>query len=128
MKKLAGRIRIDLAQYRELAAFAQFGSELDKFTQDKLIQGQRVLETLKQPQYNTLPVESQVVILFAVMNGYLADIEIKDVARFNDGLVKYVEDKNPSIISAIHETKELKADVEDELRKAIEDYKTWFKV
>ena len=62
------------------------------------------------------------------MNGYLADIEIKDVARFNDGLVKYVEDKNPSIISAIHETKELKADVEDELRKAIEDYKTWFKV
>ena len=128
MKKLAGRIRIDLAQYRELAAFAQFGSELDKFTQDKLIQGQRVLETLKQPQYNTLPVENQVVILFAVMNGYLADIELKDVARFNSGLVKYVEDKNPYIITSIKESKELRAEVEDELRKAVEDYKTWFKV
>jgi len=128
MKKLAGRIRIDLAQYRELAAFAQFGSELDKFTQDKLIQGQRVLETLKQAQYNTLPVESQVVILFAVMNGYLANIEIKDVAKFNDGLVKYIEDKAPFIITSIKERKELKSDTEDELRKAIEDYKTWFKV
>lgn len=128
MKKLAGRIRIDLAQYRELAAFAQFGSELDKFTQDKLVQGQRVLETLKQPQYNTLPVEHQVIILFAVMNGYLADIELKDVARFNEGLVKYVTEKNSNIIRSIQDTKELRAETEDELRKAIEDYKTWFKV
>ena len=128
MKKLAGRIRVDLAQYRELAAFAQFGSDLDKFTQDKLIQGQRLLETLKQGQYNTIPVEKQVIILFAVINGYLADIEVKDVAKFNSGLVKYIEEKNPIILSTIREQKELKADVEDELRKAVEDYKTWFNV
>ena len=128
MKKLAGRIRIDLAQYRELAAFAQFGSDLDKFTRDKLIQGQRTLETIKQPQYQTLAVEKQVVILYAVVNGYLADIDVKDVARFNDGLVRHVEEKNPEILTAIVETKELKADMEEKLIKAIDDYKTWFKV
>ena len=128
MKKLAGRIRIDLAQYRELAAFAQFGSDLDKFTRDKLIQGQRTLETIKQPQYQTLAVEKQVVILYAVVNGYLADIDVKDVARFNDGLVRHVEEKNPEILHAIVETKELKADMEEKLIKAIDDYKTWFKV
>jgi F-type H+-transporting ATPase subunit alpha len=128
MKKLAGRIRIDLAQYRELAAFAQFGSELDKFTRDKLIQGQRVIETLKQPQYNTLPVEHQVIVLYAAVNGYLADIEVKKVREFNMGLVKYVTEKAPNIIHEIHDKKEIKANVEEELRKAIEDYKTWFKV
>lgn len=128
MKKLAGRIRIDLAQYRELAAFAQFGSDLDKFTRDKLIQGQRTLETIKQPQYQTLSVEKQVVILYAVVNGYLADIDVKDVARFNEGLVRHIEEKNHDILQAIIETKELKADVEEKLVKAIDDYKTWFKV
>ncbi|MBP3284649.1 MAG: F0F1 ATP synthase subunit alpha [Clostridia bacterium] len=128
MKKLAGRIRIDLAQYRELAAFAQFGSDLDKFTRDKLIQGQRTLETIKQPQYQTLAVEKQVVILYAVVNGHLADIDVKDVARFNEGLVKHVEEKAPEILQAIVETKELKADIEEKLIKAIDDYKTWFKV
>ena len=87
-----------------------------------------VLETLKQPQYNTLPVESQVVILFAVMNGYLADIDVKDVAKFNEGLVKYVQDKEPQIITSIKDKKELKSEIEEELRKAVEDYKAWFKV
>jgi len=128
MKKLAGRIRIDLAQYRELAAFAQFGSELDKFTQDKLVQGQRVIETIKQPQYNTYPVEEQVVMLFAVVNGYLADIEVKDVAKFNEGLLNYIKDKNPAILKEIREKQEIKAELEDEIRKIIEDFKTLFKV
>ncbi len=128
MKKIAGRIRIDLAQYRELAAFAQFGSDLDKITLDKLKQGQRTLETLKQPQYKTLAVEKQVVILYAVVNGHLSDIELKDVAAFNDGLVKYVETKCPEILTAIKETKELRNDTEERLLKAIDDFKAWFKV
>lgn len=128
MKKLAGRIRIDLAQYRELAAFAQFGSDLDKFTKDKLTQGQRTVETLKQQQYLTLPVEKQVVILYAVVNGHLSDIEVKDVGRFNTGLVKHIEEKVPEILNSISETKELKPDMEEKLLKAIDDFKTWFKV
>ena len=128
MKKLAGRIRIDLAQYRELAAFAQFGSDLDKFTLDKLTQGQRTLETLKQPQYKTLAVEKQVVILYAVVNGHLSDIEVKNVASFNDGLVKHIENKCPDILTNIKDRKELTPDIEEKLLKAIDDFKTWFKV
>jgi len=128
MKKLAGRLRIDLAQYRELAAFSQFGSDLDKFTQDKLIQGQRVIETIKQPQYNTYPVEEQVVMLFAVVNGYLADIDVKDVARFNESLLNYIKEKKPNILNEIVEKEEIKAELEDEIRKTIEDYKNLFKV
>ncbi len=128
MKKLAGRIRIDLAQYRELAAFAQFGSDLDKFTLDKLKQGQRTLETLKQPQYNTLAVEKQVVILYAVVNGHLSDVEVKDVAEFNAGLIKHIETKCPEILTTIKETKEIKPDLEEKLLKAIDDFKAWFKV
>ena len=128
MKKLAGRIRIDLAQYRELAAFAQFGSELDKFTQDKLIQGQRVLETIKQPQYKTYPVEEQVIVLFSAVNGYLADLEVKDVARFNENLVNYFKDEKKHILDEIREKKEIKAELEDEIRKTIEYFKNLFKV
>ena len=128
MKKLAGRIRIDLAQYRELAAFAQFGSDLDKFTLDKLTQGQRTLETLKQPQYKTLAVEKQVVILYAVVNGHLSDIEVKNVAAFNDGLVKHIEAKCPDILTNIKDRKEVTPDIEEKLLKAIDDFKTWFKV
>ena len=128
MKKIAAPIRVELAQYRELAAFAQFGSDLDKFTLDKLTQGQRTIETLKQPQYATLAVEKQVVILYAVVNGHLADIEVKNVARFNSGLVKHVEEKAPEILQSISETKELKPEMEEKLLRAIDDFKTWFKV
>ncbi|MBQ7668485.1 MAG: F0F1 ATP synthase subunit alpha [Clostridia bacterium] len=128
MKKLAGRIRIDLAQYRELAAFAQFGSELDKFTQDKLIQGRRVLETIKQQQYKTYPVEEQVIILFSAVNSYLADVEVKDVARFNEGLINYFKDEKKHILDEIREKKEIKPELEDDIRKAIEDYKQIFKM
>lgn len=128
IKKLAGRIRVDLAQYRELAAFAQFGSELDKFTRDKLLQGQRTIETLKQPQYNTIPVEQQVIILYSLTNGYMSDIEVKDVGRFNSGLVKYAVENCEDVLKEIKEKKELKAELEDKIKKLIEDYKAWFKV
>lgn len=128
MKKLAGRIRIDLAQYRELAAFAQFGSDLDKFTRDKLTQGQRLQEMLKQPQYRTLPVEEQVVVIYSAVNGFLMDIALEDVKRFNEGLIKYMDEKHKDILNSIAETGEIKPEVEEKLEKAIGEYKDWFKV
>ena len=128
VKKLAGRLRIDLAQYRELAAFAQFGSELDKSTLDKLIQGERSLETLKQPQYATLRVEQQVVILYTLVKGYLAEIETSKVKEFNSGLLNYMEDKYLSILEEIKMKKELKPDLEEKLKAAIEEYIRFFNI
>ncbi len=128
IKKLSGRLRIDLAQYRELAAFAQFGSELDKFTLDKLVQGERSLETLKQPQYATLTVEQQVVILYALVNGYLTDVDAKRVKEFNDGLLQHMQNKCPKILEEIKEKKELKPDLEEKLKAAIEEYVKFFNI
>ena len=122
IKKLSGRLRLDLAQYRELAAFAQFGSELDKATLDKLVQGEKSFETLKQPQYATLSAEKQVVILYALVNGYLTNIENSKVQEFNNGLLQYMESKCPLILEEIKEKKELKKDLEEKLKSAIEDY------
>lgn len=126
MKKVSGRMRMDLAQYRELAVFAQFGSELDKYTRDKLLQGQRLLETLKQDQYDSKPVEQQIVILYSAINQYLLDIELKDVKKFNAELIKFVEERYPQVYSSILETGDLKPDIEGILRKAIEEYKKMF--
>ncbi len=123
MKKVAGRLRIDLAQYRELAVFAQFGSELDKATRDRLIKGERLTEALKQDQYVTMPVQHQVVLLYAAVNEYLMDIDVKKVKKFNDGLVEFLQEKYPEIVKSIIETGELKADNEEALKKAVEEYK-----
>ena len=129
MKKVAGRLRIDLAQYRELAVFAQFGSELDKVTRDKLAQGDRLMEVLKQKQYATVPVQYQVVILYSATNGYLMDIDVKKVRKYNDGLIEFLEEKYPEVGKSISETGELKADTEATLKKAIEEFKaTRFRV
>ena len=122
VKKLSGRLRIDLAQYRELAAFSQFGSELDKFTLDKLAQGERSLETLKQPQYATLKVEEQVVILYTLVNGYLLDVDAKKVKEFNEGLLNHMNDKHSDILVEIKINKELKPEIEEKLKDAIEEY------
>ncbi len=127
MKRLSGRIRIDLAQYRELASFAQFGSELDKATQNKLIQGERVLEVLKQPQYMPLPVERQVVILYAAVNGYLADIENNEVSAFCKGLVDHINNNAKEIYDEIRIKKDFDKVVEDKIIKNIDDYKKIFK-
>ena len=127
MKKLSGRIRIDLAQYRELASFAQFGSELDKATQNKLIQGERVLEVLKQPQYMPLSVPKQVVILYAAVNGYLADIDNKDVQAFCKGLVNHIENNAKEIFEEIRIKKDFDKKTEENIIKNINDYKTIFK-
>lgn len=128
MKKLSGRIRIDLAQYRELASFAQFGSELDKATQSKLKQGERILELLKQPQNATLAVEKQVIMLYAAVNGYLSDIDIPDVKKFNKGLIEHIEEKHKEIMEEIKEKKELSKELEEKIVASINDYKKIFKI
>lgn len=127
MKKVAGRLRLDLAQFRELEAFAQFGSELDKSTRERLAQGQRIVETLKQPQYKTLPVWHQVVILYAVINGYLMDIEVNQVRSFNEKMVQYIAANYPQIFESIEQTKDLTADNEELLKKVIVEFKERFK-
>jgi F-type H+-transporting ATPase subunit alpha len=127
MKKVAGPLRINLAQYRELAVFAQFGSDLDKATREKLMQGERLMETLKQPQYSPIPVEHQVIILYVASNKYLMDIEVKEVRKFNTELIKFMDEKYPQVAKAIAETGELKAETEENLKKAIDEFKKNFK-
>lgn len=126
MKKIAGPLRINLAQYRELAVFAQFGSDLDKATREKLLQGERLMETLKQPQYATMPVEDQVVVLYASTNKYLMDIEVKYVRKFNKGLIEFIREKYAEVPKAIVETGELKPQTEELLKKALDEYKADF--
>lgn len=126
MKKVAGPLRINLAQFRELAVFAQFGSDLDKTTRDKLIQGERLIETLKQPLYATMPVEEQIVVLYGATKEYLMDISNKDVKRFNLGLVEFVKEKYFPILVSIKETGELSKTTEETLVKAITEFKAKF--
>ena len=123
MKKFAGPMRVNLAQYRELAVFAQFGSDLDKATRDKLSQGERLLETLKQPQYATFAMEEQVVIIYVATGKYIIDVPAKEVRKFNAGMLEYMKDKYPQILKNIAETGELKSDTEELLKKAVEEYK-----
>ena len=127
IKKIAAPIRVELAQYRELAAFSQFGSELDADTKEKLAQGERIREILKQPQYQPMAVEKQVLIIYAAIKKYLLDIPVDAILRFEKELFDYVETKYPEILNSIRETKELKEDMEQKLVKAIEECKTSFK-
>ena len=126
MKKIAGPIRVELAQYRELAAFAQFGSELDADTSERLAQGERIREMLKQPQYKPLPVEYQVMIIYAATRKYLLDIPVEDVPRFESELFEFIDTKYPEIPEAIRTDKELKEETEQALIKAIEECKEAF--
>ena len=126
MKKIAGPIRLELAQYRELAAFSQFGSELDADTKERLAQGERIREMLKQPQYKPMPVEYQIIIIYAATKKYLLDIAVEDVLRFESGLFEYIDTKYPEIPESIRTDKEIKADIEEKLVKAIEDFKKDF--
>ena len=123
IKKLAAPIRTELAQYRELAAFAQFGSELDADTKEKLDQGIRIKEVLKQPQYNPMPVEYQVMIIYAVTKKYLLDIPVSEVLSFQDNLFEYIDTKYPEIPESIRTTKELSAEIEEKLVQAIKEVK-----
>lgn len=123
IKKLAAPIRVELAQYRELAAFSQFGSELDVDTKEKLAQGERIKEMLKQDQYNTLPVEYQVVIIYAATKKYLLDIAVEDILSFEKDLFEYVDTQYPDILESIRQTKELTEETEEKLVKAITECK-----
>ncbi len=126
MKKIAGSIRIDLAQYRELAAFSQFGSDLDADTKEKLDQGERIREVLKQGQYVPQPVWYQVIIIYAATKKYLLDIPVEDVLDFEKGLFAFVDTKYPEIPASIRDTKVLSEEMEQKLIQAIEEYKKQF--
>jgi F-type H+-transporting ATPase subunit alpha len=127
MKKVAGRLRLDLAQYRELEAFAQFGSELDAATQQSLARGERMVQTLNQPQYAPWPMEEQVVALFAGVNGYLDDIPVPQIQRFQDELREYMR-TDESVLAKIRETGDLDEETEQKLRDEIEKFKKSFVV
>lgn len=126
MKKVSAGIKLELAQYRELSAFSQFGSELDQATRDKLHHGARIMEVMKQPQYQPLTMEQQVVILYAVMKGFMEDIAVSAIQDFENGFLDYIEANRPHILEEIRETKDLSEEVEKELVEVIEEYKEVF--
>ncbi len=126
MKQVSSKIKLELAQYRELAAFAQFGSELDKETQATLTHGERLMEILKQPQYKPMKVEHQIAIIYAATNKYLSDVEVKDIGHFEAGLIEYMTDAHADVFSAIKEKGKLDDELDAKLKNAIESYKTMF--
>lgn len=126
MKQVAGSLRLDLAQYREMAAFAQFGSDLDKATQQVLSRGERVVELLKQPRYAPMPLEDQVVAIFSVTKGFADVIEANRVQAFRDQLIDFVKASNPEILAAIRDEKKISDETEAALIKAIESFRTSF--
>ncbi|KGG80673.1 ATP F0F1 synthase subunit alpha [Caloranaerobacter azorensis H53214] len=127
MKKVAGTLKLELAQYRELAAFAQFGSELDKETQARLAQGQRIMEILKQPQYAPVKVEHQVMIIYAVTKKYLTDIPLDKIKVFEKEFLNFMDNNYPEVGNSIVETGELSEEMEERLKGAIEEFKKNFK-
>jgi F-type H+-transporting ATPase subunit alpha len=127
MKKVAGRLRLDLAQYRELEAFAQFGSELDQATQSALNRGEKMVQTLNQPQYAPWPMEEQVAALYAGVNGYLDDIPTDQVSRFQDELRQQLR-ADKTVLNEIRETADLSDETAAKLNAEIEKFKGIFNV
>ena len=126
MKKIAAPIRTELAQFRELASFAQFGSELDNDTKEKLAQGERIREVLKQPQYAPMAVQYQVIIIYAVTHKYLLDIPTEDITRFEKEFFDFLNTKYPEVPTNIATEKVISDETEKELQKAIEEFKKQF--
>ncbi|MFZ5625974.1 MAG: F0F1 ATP synthase subunit alpha [Bacillota bacterium] len=126
MKQVAGTLRLDLAQYRELAAFAQFGSDLDKATQARLLRGEKLVELLKQPQYKPMAVEDQVMSIFAAVNGYLDDVETSRVLKFEEEFLKFMHSQKADIVAAIREQKTLTDEIREKLKAAIVEFKKMF--
>ena len=122
MRSVAGTLRLDLAQYRELAAFAQFGSDLDKATQAQLNRGRRLVEILKQPQYRPMPVEKQVVMIFAATNCYLDPVAVEDLNKYEDDLNRFLESRHPAVLTGIAEKKVLDDEVKGALVAALKDF------
>jgi F-type H+-transporting ATPase subunit alpha len=127
MKQVAGTLRLDLAQFRELQAFAQFGSDLDKATQAQLARGQRLTEILKQPQYQPMDVEKQVLVIWAATNGYVDDVPVEQVRRFEAELLRFVENSHPGLLRAIREKKALTDEIKKDLTQALSDFKESWK-
>ena len=126
MKQVAGTLRLDLAQYRDLAAFAQFGSDLDKATQQQLNRGQRLTELLKQPQYSPMPVEQQVAVIWSGINGFVDDVPLENVKKFEQGLRGFLENTKGALLDKIRERKELTDALREELRAAVTEFKERF--
>ncbi|MGE0445785.1 MAG: F0F1 ATP synthase subunit alpha [Vicinamibacterales bacterium] len=126
MRAVAGTLRLDLAQFRELAAFAQFGSDLDKATQAQLNRGRRLVEILKQPQYQPLAVEKQIVMIFAATNGFLDPVEVTDLRKYEDELYRFLESRHPAVLTSIAEKKVLDDDVKAGLKAALTDFAKGF--
>src|ERR687896_1133148 len=122
MRQVAGSLRLDLAQYRELAAFAQFGSDLDKATQAQLNRGRRMVEILKQPQYQPLPVEKQVAIIFAATNGFLDPVPVEEVGRYETELYRFLETRHPGVLQGIRDKKVLDDEVKGALTGALKEF------
>jgi F-type H+-transporting ATPase subunit alpha len=127
MRQVAGSLRLDLAQFRELAAFAQFGSDLDKVTQAQLSRGQRLTEILKQDQYVPLPVEKQVAIIYAGTNGFLDDLEVSDCSAFEQSLYRYLDTSQVGLLTKIREKKALDDEIKNQLAAALKEAKEKFK-
>ena len=127
MKKIAAPIRTELAQYRELAAFSQFGSDLDADTKEKLAQGERIKEILKQPQYQPMPVQYQVIIIYVATNKYLLDVPVADITRFEKEFFEFLDTKYPEIPNSIAEEKQISEETDAALKKAVEEFKGQFK-
>ena len=126
MKQVAGSLRLELAQYRELAAFAQFGSDLDKATQAQLARGQRLTEILKQPQYQPMDVEKQVLIIWAATNGFADDVPVEEIRSFEAELLRFIENSHPAILQKLREKKAVTDEIEKDLQQSLKDFKeTW---
>ena len=123
MKQVAGSLRLDLAQYRELAAFAQFGSDLDKATQAQLARGQRLTEILKQPQYQPMDVEKQVLIIWSAINGFTDDISVEDIKTFEAELLSFIENSHPAVMQNIREKKAITDEIQKDLEQSLKDFK-----
>jgi F-type H+-transporting ATPase subunit alpha len=126
MKKVAGPLKLDLAQFRELAAFAQFASDLDKATRDQLTRGEKISEVIKQPQYQPLPVEKQVVILWVVTNGFLDDVPTAKIRDFEQGFYRFLETEQPTVLTTLAAKPELTDDIVNSLRTATTQFKETF--
>jgi F-type H+-transporting ATPase subunit alpha len=126
MKQVAGTLRLDLAQYRELAAFAQFGSDLDKTTQAQLARGQRLTEILKQPQYEPMDVEKQVLIIWSATNGFTDDVAVEDIRKFEAELLRFIENSHPAVLQKLREKKAITDEIQKDLEQSLGDFKdTW---
>lgn len=123
IKSVSSTLKLDLAQYRDLASFAQFGSELDQETQRSLSQGERVMRILRQEQYAPVKLEHQILILYAATNGYLLDVDVDKVENFEKDYVRYVENSYPEIIEELETRREITPKIEDQIKKSLDDFK-----